>query len=180
MQYKVPQNIDMQDKIIGPLTLIQFIYLMAGGMLTYVLLNTLPVKIFVLTGLPVAILSLALAFLKIQDQPFSKFLLSLAFYIVRPKERFWHKDPQQEKFTSEMETKEKKTKNQEVADKPVEKSQLEQLAQKLDVSSWQAIEAENGQKTPSAKSAAPKAAEKAEKVKEKKEEVIDIFSQEKK
>lgn len=170
MQYKVPQNIDMQDKIVGPLTLIQFIYLMAGGMLTYVLLNTLPMKIFVLTGLPVAILSLALAFLKIQDQPFSKFLVSLVFYIARPKERFWHKDPQQEKFRSEMEVKEKSKKNESIVDKPVEKSQLEELAQKLDVSSWEAIQADNGQKTAPIKPAGKKPAE------EKKEEVEDIFA----
>ena len=96
MQYKVPQNIDLEDKIIGPLTLIQFVYLMAGGMIIYISFNTIKSAAFYLIAIPVAILSLALTFVKVQDQPFSHFLGSFALYFVKPRKRIWHKLPEME------------------------------------------------------------------------------------
>ena len=36
MRYKVPQNIDMEDRIVGPLTMVQFVIVMIGGMIVYV------------------------------------------------------------------------------------------------------------------------------------------------
>ena len=38
-QYKIPQNIDVEDKILGPFTLKQFLYIMVGGILIYVFFN---------------------------------------------------------------------------------------------------------------------------------------------
>lgn len=92
MQFKVPQNIDMEDKIVGPLTLLQFVYLMSGGLIIYIALNTLRNNWFWLIAIPVGLLSLSLAFLKIQDQPFSHFLVSAVLFFVRPKNRVWHKE----------------------------------------------------------------------------------------
>jgi len=91
-QYKVPQNIDMQDKIFGPLTLFQFLYLLIGGMFSYALLKT-SIYLFIAFGIPVVVLALAFAFVKVQDQPFSKFLASLVHYLLTPKTWVWHKGP---------------------------------------------------------------------------------------
>lgn len=92
-RYQVPQNIDMEDKIIGPLTMIQFVYLMIGGMIVYLAWTFFDIELFLVTGLPVALLTLALAFVKIQDQPFPKFLAATLLFLVRPKSRVWSKDP---------------------------------------------------------------------------------------
>ncbi|EKD56031.1 MAG: hypothetical protein ACD_58C00316G0004 [uncultured bacterium] len=143
MQYKVPQKIDLEDKIIGPLTLVQFMYLMGGGMIFYICLN-ISGLVFVLIGLPVAMLTLALTFLKIQDQPFSKFLISAIMYVFSPKERYWQKDINQEKFASEITTfkKEEKKTEETFAERTVKKSELEKLAHALDTRSLEEIEKE--------------------------------------
>src|SRR3989344_5073023 len=62
----------MADRIVGPLTLVQFLYILVGGIIVYFLFSTVaPVNgtLFILTALPVAVLTLAMAFLKVPDQP---------------------------------------------------------------------------------------------------------------
>ncbi len=70
MQYQVPQFIELEDKIFGPLTLKQFIYLAGGGGLCLLFFTTLPLYFAIPVSLPVAGLSLALAFYKVNDRPF--------------------------------------------------------------------------------------------------------------
>ncbi len=70
MQYQVPQFIEIEDKIFGPLTLKQFLYLAGGGGLCLMFFTLLPLYLAVLCMLPVAALSLALAFYKVNDRPF--------------------------------------------------------------------------------------------------------------
>jgi len=114
MDAKVPQNIDMQDKVIGPLTLVQFFYLLFGGLFIYLLnswtAGTFLRPFFWLIAIPVALLSFALAFVKIQDRPFIYFIFSLFRYLKRPRRRVWQKG-QYKKMTqivNREEVKEKK------------------------------------------------------------------------
>ena len=71
MQYKVPQKIDLEDKIIGPLTLKQFIYLLGGGMIDYMILSVTQSSFggWVLIIL-VSLIALAFAFVQVEEQPF--------------------------------------------------------------------------------------------------------------
>ncbi len=132
MQFKVPQNIQMEDKIIGPLTMKQFVYLLVGGMVTYATIKSYNTTMFLFVGLPVGILALCLAFIKIQDQPFSKFILSLVSYLLKPKQRVWQKDrivyATSSPIVQEKVGKDKK----QFAPKEVEKSELEKLSYILD------------------------------------------------
>lgn len=93
MQFKVPQNIDMQDKIIGPLTLSQFFYLLFGGLIIYILFNKLVLNglgfIFFVLAIPIGLFSFALAFIKVQDQPFPSFVTALIKYLQTPRARIW-------------------------------------------------------------------------------------------
>lgn len=69
MQYQVPQFIEIEDKIFGPLTLRQFIYLAGGagaGLLFYTLL---PLWLAIFLGVPFVLLGAGLAFYKINDRP---------------------------------------------------------------------------------------------------------------
>lgn len=132
MQYKVPQNIDMADRIVGPLTLVQFLYLLVGGIIIYFLFNTIaPVNLtgFVALAIPIAFVCFALAFLKIQDQPFPRFVRAFFIYVGKPKMRVWHKEGHD---ASLVITPDVQTKNQEVSHKTIKKSQLEHLIQVLD------------------------------------------------
>ena len=92
MQFQVPQNIDLEDKIVGPLTLIQFLYVLAGGLINYLLLIFIGMKIiFWILAIPIGLFALALAFLKIQDQPLSSFVKAGLIYFSRPRMRYWQR-----------------------------------------------------------------------------------------
>jgi len=69
MQYQVPQFIEVEDKIFGPLTLKQFIYIAGAGGLCLLFFTILPIYIAIVLSLPFAALGLALAFYKINDRP---------------------------------------------------------------------------------------------------------------
>ena len=71
MRFQVPQFIEIEDKIFGPLTLKQFIYLAGGGGISFVIYSIIPYIIVALFFIvPVMIFSVALAFYKINGKPF--------------------------------------------------------------------------------------------------------------
>lgn len=85
MQYQVPQFIDIEDRIIGPLTLKQFLYLAFAGAVLFVFFFLFKFFIWIIVSIPIVALALALAFLKINDRPFVYFLLAAVFYFIKPK-----------------------------------------------------------------------------------------------
>lgn len=96
MQYKVPQHIDIEDKIVGPFTMKQFVYLLVSGFIVYAwwnfsntFISPPPILIFIPLAVPVGILGLCFALLKINDRPFEIFILSLLKFIFSPKQRVW-------------------------------------------------------------------------------------------
>lgn len=95
MQYKVPQNIFMEDRIIGPLTLWQFLYLLFGGLIVYIsyqfLYNNARVLFFIIAA-PVSLISLGAAFVKIHDRPLPTFIKNAISFALKPRERVWHKE----------------------------------------------------------------------------------------
>lgn len=74
MEYQVPQFIEVEDKIIGPLTLKQFIYVAGGGGLCVVFFSYLQIVVAILLSLPVAGFAAALAFYKVNGKPFIEML----------------------------------------------------------------------------------------------------------
>lgn len=132
MQYKVPQNIDMADKIFGPLTLLQFGELLIGGSIIYILFNSLSFAGFLIFSVPIAIITLAVVFLKIQDQPFHKFIFSLFTYLVSPKREVWHKVNAVTPAPIPQ-APQKSTHNPIVHQKLISKEEMTKLAGKLDV-----------------------------------------------
>lgn len=77
MRFEVPQFIEIEDKIFGPFTWRQFLYLGGGVGFAVVLFITLPIFFFALIGLPIAGLACLLAFYPINNRPFSIFLESV-------------------------------------------------------------------------------------------------------
>jgi hypothetical protein len=132
VQFKVPQNIDMADRIVGPLTLVQFLYLLVGGLVLYFLLNTVePVNgtLFFALGIPVTLFSLALAFLRVQDQPFPKFVGAFIMFLFSPKTRIWAKAGVDDAMIIAPDAAEVDTS---VQHKKMNRTQLERLVQTLD------------------------------------------------
>lgn len=131
MQFQVPQNIDLEDKIVGPLTLIQFLYLLSGGVICYLLFLTLKGSaVFWVLGIPIALFALALAFLKIQDQPLSYFVKAGLIYLSRPKIRLWQRQGLAPQVI--LAPVKKAAPKVIIPKKKIEKSELEKLAYSLD------------------------------------------------
>lgn len=99
-QYKVPQNVESEDKLLGPLTMKQFIYAIIGlgwGFLIWrVLLPGGPASypfMFILIT-PISGFMLLLAFGKREEQSFENYLIALIRFTVMPRKRIWMKDMQ--------------------------------------------------------------------------------------
>ena len=92
MQFQVPQFIEIEDKIFGPLTLKQFLYLAGGGGAIVALYIYIPYKIVaILIILPLAAFSLSLAFYKINGKPFIDVVQSFFYYSLGSKLYLWRK-----------------------------------------------------------------------------------------
>jgi hypothetical protein len=93
MQFKIPQNVQREDKIVGPLTLKQLLYLGVGGGITYTLYVILAKEFFwtfwIWFVAPPAILTLSITFLKINGIPFFKWVFLMMEYIKNPKKRIF-------------------------------------------------------------------------------------------
>jgi len=91
MKFDVPQFIEVEDKIIGPLTLKQFLYIGAGAGLLAMLWFFLKLGLFIAIAIPVGLLCGALAFYKVNGRPFISFLGSWIKYLRKPKLYLWRK-----------------------------------------------------------------------------------------
>jgi len=131
---KIPHKIYKEDKLVGPLTLKQFLYILGGasisfGVYQYYLQGYLFFIEFFLIAAFFSLFALALAFLNINGRPFVTFLANLVSYIFIPKKRLWRKD-------SSAVLKPIKLGNKLLpkteAQKEIPRSRLEQLAHILD------------------------------------------------
>lgn len=89
MQFKVPQFIDVEDKLFGPLTFKQFAYVVGGGGMVFVLYKLLPLWVAIIPILAVAGLAVALAFYRINNQPFVYYLQAGITYFLKSKLYLW-------------------------------------------------------------------------------------------
>lgn len=91
--YKVPQDVEAEDKLIGPFSFRQFIYLIIvaiAGFVGFILAQILlPLAIIVL---PIILLFGALALPLRKDQPMETYLLAVIRFYFKPKRRMW--DPE--------------------------------------------------------------------------------------
>lgn len=89
MQFKVPQFIDMEDKVFGNLSFKQFVYLAGGGGIGYIFIRVLPVYIAIVLVPAIVGLALALTFMKVNGKPFAHALESFIRYHSKSKLYLW-------------------------------------------------------------------------------------------
>ena len=89
MRYQVPQFIEVEDKIFGPLTARQFVYLAGGGGVALAAFSTLPFIVAAIVSMPFVGFGIALAFYKVNGQPFIKVLENAFTYTVGKKLYLW-------------------------------------------------------------------------------------------
>jgi len=91
MRFEVPQFIEIEDKIFGPLTWRQFVYLGGGVGAAVVMFLILPTLLAIAIGIPLALLAGALSFYPINNRPFSYFLEAVWNYLTNDKLYLWHR-----------------------------------------------------------------------------------------
>ena len=91
MQFQVPQFIDVAPKIVGPLTLKQFLFLAGAAVPGFLLFFVLQFWLWLIITAVLASLALALAFAKFNGQPMPKILLSAVNYLWQPRFYLWRR-----------------------------------------------------------------------------------------
>lgn len=89
MNFQVPQFIEVEDKIFGPLTFKQFVYLAGGAGAVFMIYAFLPFYLSIWLMIPLAVLALALAFYKVNNRPFVHLLESAFRYLLAAKLYLW-------------------------------------------------------------------------------------------
>jgi len=91
-QFTVPQFIDVEDKIIGPITARQFIVMLVGFMLMVLFYRLLNFSTFLFFAVITFAVSGIIAFFKINGMPFHFFILNFLQTSKRDALRVWSKE----------------------------------------------------------------------------------------
>lgn len=135
--YKVIQDIEAEDKFVGPLTLKQFIFAMGGGLFGYL-------SFFAVTRgfiwalaitLPPCLLGFFMAIPWSKDQSTDVWVLAKLRFRLKPRKRVWNQDGAQDLVTITAPKKEEKPLTNNLSETEV-KSRLKALAETIDSRGW--------------------------------------------
>ncbi len=130
MQYSVPQFIDIEDKIVGPLTGKQTLYLMIGGGLLMLLFSFFDFVFFMVATVIIVPITLAFAFWKPKGMTVARWIVNIINYHTSDHLYTWRREPEGMKIKR---TQKKKT--QVIFKENVSRSRIGELAWLLDTSS---------------------------------------------
>ena len=103
MRFQLPQFIETETKLVGPLTLKQFLWTASGAAIVFLLfMATRGGFIFFAAGIPVAAIFLALAFLKMEGIPLINYIAYLLSYLLNPKRYLFKKETNNETLNSKL------------------------------------------------------------------------------
>jgi len=131
MQFKVPQFLDIEDKIFGPFTFAQFVYLAGGAGLCFIIYKLLGLLLGIIPILAVAGFSAALTFYRPNNKPLVNMLEAGLKYSVQNKLYIWKK--KKIKLQKENQNKKEEIENKENGESRLNSSKLQDLAWSLDV-----------------------------------------------
>lgn len=89
-QYTVPQFIDVENKIIGPITVRQFMIFLAAAIIIGLSYRLFDFSLFLTIAVVIFIIAVVFAFVKVNSQPFHLFLLNAVQTLRRPRIRVWN------------------------------------------------------------------------------------------
>src|SRR5437868_452886 len=95
-EYQVPQFIEVEDKIFGPLSLKQFVYVAGGIGLCVIILLSVPLYIGIILALQVALLSFGLAFYKINNKNLVDIIEAAVNFYTKDRLYLWKKEVKKE------------------------------------------------------------------------------------
>jgi len=120
MKYKVPRNIEHETKIIGPASFQQLLYLGGAAFLIfflYFILGNISMGLFYFVSFVIAMIGLALAFLKIDEMPLPQYLKNFMNFSTTSREYVWKKKKMPMQVSTERRKREPEKKDDEDEDK---------------------------------------------------------------
>ena len=130
MQFQVPQFIEVEDKIFGPLTFKQFIYIGGGAGACYILWRVLPLLLAAPLIVVIAGLAAGLAFFQFNGRPFIIALENGFFFLIRGKLYLWNNAAKAKKAPASVAGGQK---NAQIYVPKLSESRLHELAWSLDI-----------------------------------------------
>jgi len=92
LRFNVPQFVDIEDTILGPLTLKQFFLLIASGLIFALLWWTFQLWFVLLIGVPMMLIVIASIFIKINGRSLPKVFMAWFNFWTKPRFYIWKKD----------------------------------------------------------------------------------------
>lgn len=92
LQFSVPQFVDVENKIIGPISVRQFIIIAVAIALIFVFFKFADFGLFLFASIVTAAIAILFAFVKINGRPFHYFLLNFLMSVKNPHLRVWKKE----------------------------------------------------------------------------------------
>jgi hypothetical protein len=130
MQFSVPQFIDVEDKIVGPLTGKQTIYLIMGGGVLLLSFTFFSLVFALIISVIVAPLTLGFAFYRPKGLPLSRYVTNILDYFTTNHLYLWRREPTMTMYKMVQ----KKHVVMEQPEKYVPRSRIRDLANLLDTS----------------------------------------------
>ena len=128
MQFTVPQFIEKEPKIVGPLTFKQFIFIGVAGGICLFLFFTVSLFVFIILAIVLLGGAFALAFLKIGKTSLPIFIKNFFSFLFKPKVYLWKKKTSPPKFLRKEKVEEKEEEIEEESKLKVSKgSRLNEL-----------------------------------------------------
>ena len=91
MRFKVPKDVDIEDRIVGPLTLKQMGWLGGGFIICLILWKLVDFQLFAVLAIVVMGLSAAFAFVRPYNQTLIAFCGSVILFLTKPKQYLWRR-----------------------------------------------------------------------------------------
>ena len=130
-QYIVPQFIAVEDKIIGFVTVRQFIIVLVIALLDVIIFKLADFSLFIILSIPLIFLAILFAFVNVNGKPFHFFFLNFITTIRRSRIRIWQGN---HKIIYSLNYDEKEEKKKEIKYKTMNKAQVERLSKTVDTS----------------------------------------------
>ena len=100
MRFQLPQFIETETKIVGPFTLQQFLWIAGGTAFVFLIFMLVKNVLFFVFAIPIAIIFLALAFVKIEGVPLIVYASYGISYLTNPKKYIFKKDNDDQQITA--------------------------------------------------------------------------------
>jgi hypothetical protein len=133
MQFQIPQFTEIEDKIIGPLTLKQFLYLAVGAFVIFILYKLLSFYIFLILAVPIVAICLSLAFIRVNQQPLMNTVKNFFRFLRKPDFYIWKKPEPKKTIEEKIDTQIIKRESINKRGRIIPREKLQEIGWKIEV-----------------------------------------------